>query len=201
MKTLSADGFYRSAYKTLTYVIIVFWCLFGLCFFYEYYSKKILYPLGFKEETLDCAKEYDLEPALVFAIIKTESGFDRNAESTKGAKGLMQITPETGKYIAEKLKIVNYDLSDAKTNVRFGCYYLRYLIDDFTVAATAIAAYNAGEGNVRIWLKNKEYSDDGRSLKEIPFKETRAYVKKIYESFRKYKKLYGKLLDKTVKNG
>ena len=200
METNNADGFFSAAYKIVTYVLIVFWCFFGLCFFYEYYSKKVLYPLGYREEVLDCAREYDLNPALVFAIIRVESGFDSNAQSGKGATGLMQITTETGKYIAEKLKVVNYDLFDAKTNIRFGCFYVRYLTDGFADARTAIAAYNAGEGNVRIWLENKAYSDDGRTLKEIPFKETRVYVNKIYESFRKYKKLYGKLLDKSAKN-
>ena len=200
METNNADGFFSAAYKIITYVLIVFWCFFGLCFFYEYYSKKVLYPLGYKEETLDCAREYDLDPALVFAIIRVESGFDCNAQSGKGATGLMQITAETGNYIAGKLKIINYNLLDAKTNIRFGCFYVRYLTDGFSDAKTAIAAYNAGEGNVRIWLENKAYSEDGKTLKEIPFKETRVYVKKIYESFRKYKKLYGKLLDKSVKN-
>ena len=193
------EKFYKIVYKSLAWLLIAFWGLAALAFAFEYVARKKLYPLGFKDAVIETASEYGLEPALVFAVIKTESGFDENAVSAKGAKGLMQITDETGAYIAAKLRIVTYDLFEPRTNIRFGCYYLRYLLDGFTDVKTAVAAYNAGEGNVRNCLADKKYSDDGVTLKDIPFKETERYTEKICESFGKYKKLYGKLLDKVAK--
>ena len=199
MKCGGNEKLYKFIYKALSRLLIAFWVVAAVLFAYEYVARKKLYPLWFKETVIETATEYGLEPALVFAVIKTESGFDENAVSAKGAKGLMQITDETGAYIAAKLRIVSYDLFEPRTNIRFGCYYLRYLLDGFSDVKTAIAAYNAGEGNVRNWLTDKKYSEDGVALKEIPYKETARYTEKICESFRKYKKLYGKLLDKVAK--
>ena len=108
----------------------------------------------------------------------------------------MQITLSTAEYIAKRVNINEYDLQDENINVRFGCYYLRYLIDKFKDIETAICAYNAGEGNVALWLNNPSYSSDKKTLVYVPFLETREYIKKIQENFSKYKKLYGKFLDK-----
>ena len=108
----------------------------------------------------------------------------------------MQITPKTGEYIAKLSGAKKYDLLDAETNISFGCYYLSYLYDKFDKIETVICAYNAGEGNVSEWLKNEEYSNDGESLRVVPYSETREYIKKIKKTFEKYKKLYGNILDK-----
>ena len=156
-------------------------------------------PFKYKKEVIFYSEYYDLDPALVLSIINAESGFDSAAESSAGAIGLMQITPKTANYIAERTGAVNYDLTAPDTNIDFGCYYIKYLLNKFENVSTAIAAYNAGEGKVRNWLTDKKYSEDGVALKEIPYKETARYTEKICESFRKYKKLYGKLLDKVAK--
>ena len=95
------------------------------------------------------------------------------------------------------LKESDYEIFSIDTNIRYGCYYLRYLIDKFKVEKTALSAYNAGEGNVLSWLKNNKYSIDGKSLNTIPFKETEEYIKKVYKSYDKYRKLYGNIVDKT----
>ncbi len=158
------------------------------------------YPLRYRDYVLNSAEEFDLSAALVFSVIKTESSFIADAVSPKNAKGLMQLTDETGAYVAKMLNVSDYDLFDAQTNVRFGCRYLRYLIDEFGVIETAITAYNAGEGNVKSWLKDTRYSNDNTTLFAIPFSETEKYLKKIYKSFRKYEKIYGKLLDKKQKS-
>ena len=139
---------------------------------------------------------YGLDRALVFAMIKTESGFDKNAVSSAGAIGLMQITPKTAEYISKVLGEQDYSLTEAHTNIRFGCYYLRYLLNKFSDLDTALVAYNAGEGNVIKWLKDNNFSTDGRALNYIPFKESREYIKKIKQNTKKYNKLYNKILDK-----
>ena len=158
--------------------------------------KTILYPLPYKETIFNYSREYGLNNALIYAVIKTESNFKPKAVSEKGAKGLMQITDKTGEYISRMKKIKTYDLFDEQTNIEFGCYYLAYLIKSFDSEELAVIAYNAGEGNVRSWLANPKYSDDNKNLKYIPFPETREYVKKVKKTFEKYKKLYVHILDK-----
>ncbi len=170
--------------------------VFSATLIFKHIQKKYFYPLLYSQSVFEFSKEYSLPPALVFAIIKTESSFDKNAVSSAGAKGLMQITDKTGKFIAKKLNASSYDLFDAKTSIQFGCYYINYLKQKFPAIETAICAYNAGEGNVASWLKNPLYSTDGKTLKTIPFNETSAYLKKIKKNFAKYEKLYGNILDK-----
>lgn len=155
---------------------------------------KMFYPLYFKEHIVEYAKEYRLPAPIVAAVIKTESNFDVFAESGKGARGLMQITPSTGSWIAEKLEIKNYNedmLFDPEINIRFGCWYIRYLSDYYENNLTlAFAAYNGGRGNVDKWLENNELSKDGKNLDSIPFKETRNFVLRVNKNNNMYKKLY-----------
>ena len=191
---------FKLSFKTISKVLFVilsgFWLVISLSFAVNCFSRVYLYPLGEKDIVLKYSNYYGLDSKIIFSIIKIESGFDRNAKSRAGAVGLMQITPETGDYIAELQGVENYDLTEAKTNVKFGCFYIKYLFTRFDDIDTAICAYNAGEGNVSIWLKNQEYSEDGKTLKEIPFPETNNYIKKFHKTFAKYDKLYGKILDK-----
>lgn len=128
------------------------------------------------------------EPALVFALIKAESGFRADAVSSAGAVGLMQLLPSTAEYVCERegMEFDEARLSEQEYNVTLGCLYLKYLLRRFPVTETAVAAYNAGEGVVGEWLGNPNYSKDGKSLLAIPYPETRAYVKKIV----KFKKIY-----------
>jgi soluble lytic murein transglycosylase len=160
-------------------------------------KRRYLYPLDYKETIVEYADCYGINRALVFAMVKSESSFNKKAVSSKGAKGLMQITDKTAEYIAKKLGVEEYDLFDEKTNVNFGCYYIKYLYVRFKDIETALVAYNAGEGNVSLWLTNEEYSKDGKTLLNIPFNESREYLQKIKLNFENYKKLYGKLLDKN----
>ena len=158
--------------------------------------KTFVYPLPHKETVFRFSAENGLNNALVYAVIKTESNFNPQAVSQKGAKGLMQITESTAKYIAKLKNVDKYDLFDENTNIEFGCFYLAYLSERFSSTDLAIVAYNAGEGNVCKWLNNPKYSDDKKSLKAIPFPETRAYLKKVKKTFEKYKNLYPYILDK-----
>lgn len=182
-------------YVVLTILITVCLCvsIFNVVILIE---KKLLYPLKFKNEIITHCEKFDLDPLLICAIINTESSFNPSAKSKKGANGLMQLTDDTAKYISEMTNISDYDLLSPDTNIYFGCFYLRYLLNKFKNQKTALAAYNAGEGNVKLWLNNPEYSNDKSTLSLIPFPETREYLKKIYKSLEKYRKLYGNLLDK-----
>ncbi len=183
-------------YKFLLVVLIACWIFFALFSVSTCYQINYLYPLKYKEIVVERADYYGLDRALIFAVIKTESGFNANAKSKAGAKGLMQITEKTAEYIAQRLCLKNYDIMNVKTNVNFGCYYIKYLLVRFGDLDTALIAYNAGEGKVASWLTDKNYSDDGKSLKNTPYQESNEYIIKIHKNFKKYKKLYKKILDK-----
>lgn len=177
-------------------IIIAYLVLFFALFVRGVIMKKYIYPLKYSEIVIKYSKEYNLNSALIFATIKVESNFNENAVSNKGAIGLMQIKESTANYIANMLKEKEFDLYNANTNIKYGCHYLNYLIKRFNNIETAIVAYNAGEGRVSEWLKNKEYSENGITLTKIPYKESKEYKEKIIESFRKYTKLYKNILDK-----
>ncbi len=158
------------------------------------YLLQAKYPIRYQEFVEDYAKEFDLDEALVYAVIHTESKFDTYAESSAGAKGLMQLTDETGGDCADRLKIKDFSpeqLFEPDVNVRFGCYYLRRLIQEYDgITETAIAAYNGGPGNVNKWLLDSRYSSGDGRLYEIPFRETRNYVKKVTEAYWHYQTIY-----------
>ena len=139
------------------------------------------------------AEEYGVPEHIVYAVIKTESGFDASAQSGAGAIGLMQLMPDTFEWLTDS-KLCEYldrgMMYDPDTNIRYGVYYLSYLFGRYRDWSTALAAYNAGPGNVDEWLADAEYSSDGVTLKRIPFKETRNYVKKVNIASEKYKSLY-----------
>ena len=106
----------------------------------------------------------------------------------------MQITPSTGEYISKLIGDSNYNeskLLDPETNIKYGCFYFRKLLDDFDGNLTcAIAAYNGGEGNVRKWIKKDENGMKTLNEKDIPFSETRSYIKRVNKYFKIYKFLY-----------
>ena len=187
----------RIIFKALLFYLVICWILFGVLFASRIIERRYFYPLSYKETIFEYADYYGLSRVLIFAVIKTESSFDKNAQSKKGAKGLMQITDKTANYIANKLGVDDYDIFNVDTNVNFGCFYIKYLYNRFKNMKTALVAYNAGEGNVALWLLNTELSDDGKTLKEIPFSESREYLNKIEQNFIKYRKLYTNILDKT----
>ena len=106
-----------------------------------------------------------LSPALVYAVIKAESGFDEKAISRSGAVGLMQLLPATAEFVCrtEGLEFSPDRLTEGGYNIKLGCRYLNYLLERFSAEETALAAYNAGEGTVRTWLADERYSADGKS--------------------------------------
>lgn len=134
-----------------------------------------------------------LDPYLVSAIIHCESGNRPKVISGSGAIGLMQIMPDTGEWIAKKLNVEGYTvdmLYQPEINVKFGCWYLRFLLDRFSGdLELAIAAYNAGQGTVDKWMNDEAIFRDGR-LVDIPFPETANYIVKVQRAYEKYKQLY-----------
>lgn len=157
---------------------------------------KIRYPIKYENLVSKYAEEYELDPYLIYSIIRTESAFDAMAVSKKDARGLMQIMPETGKWIAEKLKIENFNAEDLYTpekNIMMGVWYFKYLMKQFNNDVNlAIVAYNAGPGNAQNWLNNENISSDGVVLDKIPFSETEKYQKKIVETYKIYQNIYCK---------
>lgn len=158
-----------------------------------YIAGKSLYPLKYEDLVEKYSKRYDLDPFLVLAVIKVESGFRYNAVSHKNARGLMQITEGTGKWGADKLGLKDYSaekLFDPEANIHIGCWYLNSLYKQFGDTELVLAAYNAGSGNVTKWLGDDELSPDGKTLDRIPYKETEKYIRKVKNSYTIYKKLY-----------
>ena len=154
----------------------------------------LLYPMKYDVIILINAELRGLPPELVYAVIRAESRFDAGAVSKKEARGLMQLTRTTADWAAEELRLNDYTfdkIHDPELNILIGCWYLWRLHKQFDgVAETALAAYNAGSGNVAKWLLTAENSSDGLTLRYIPFGETRIYVKKVKDNLKIYDLLF-----------
>lgn len=153
---------------------------------------KFLYPQRYADLVEREAAQFELDPDLVYAIIKTESGFDSQAISSAGAKGLMQLTQETFDWISSLYPAEDggADVFQPEDNIHCGCALLRLLLDQYGSLEVALAAYNAGMGNVSQWLESGDYSHDGETLHTIPYPETDAYVEKVQRTYQIYQKLY-----------
>jgi soluble lytic murein transglycosylase len=157
----------------------------------------VTYPLYYRELIELNAAEFSLDPAHVAAVILCESGFREKAVSVDDARGLMQIIPQTGEWIAGKLGAgADFDPDDLykpEFNVRLGCWYLGWLMDRYdNDMRSATAAYHAGQGKVDQWLMDSALSDDGATLKTVPQtnRETAKYVIKVLTAYEKYRELY-----------
>ena len=155
------------------------------------------HPVLYSEYVTKYAKEYDLPEAVLYAVIKTESGFDETARSSRGAMGLMQLLPDTYEWICTREKIP-YDaekIADPETNIRCGAAYLAYLKNEFVIWETVYAAYNAGHGRVREWLADEDIADNGHLI-AIPYPETETYVSRVSDAV----KIYTRILEEQSKN-
>lgn len=174
-------------------ILIILIALVVVYFSVTFIAKKYVFPYKYSEYINTFSEEYDIDPLLVLSVIKTESDFNENAISNRGAKGLMQIMDKTGAWAAEEIGI-NYFLPNMlfnpEINIRMGCWYLANLETEFTDLDLVLAAYNGGSGNVNKWLEDPEYSKDGEKLDYIPFKETKKYVDKVNTNYSIYKYLY-----------
>lgn len=158
-------------------------------------TQKILYPFPYRDKVEENAARYRVDRFLAISVMKVESNFVEDATSKSGAVGLMQIMPETADWIATCLdedppsikKLHNSD-----TNIKYGIWYLAELEDEFFGNdVLALAAYNAGRGNVHHWMESNGWRKNFSDVDAIPFNETRNYVKKVLYCREKYVKLYG----------
>ena len=158
-------------------------------------AERLLYPRKYEALVDQWAETYGLDPLLVDAFIRTESGFDPQATSSVDARGLMQMTEETFLWMRSKIApeepLTFADLYDPDTAIRFGCYYLhlcmvRYKGD----VSTAAAAYHSGWGTVDQLLQIEEHSADGETLQGFPYNQMHHYVNKITACYQTYQRLY-----------
>lgn len=157
-------------------------------------TMKRLYPLEYSETVYKYAEKYEVDPLLIFSIIKAESNFRHDGVSTSNAIGLMQLMETTAEELADKLGINYTDetiLYNPDINIQLGTKYISELIKQYNGNyILAVAAYNAGPGNVAKWIENGQIKEDGSDVENIPFKETNNYVRKIVRNYRIYQKIY-----------
>lgn len=156
---------------------------------------KHFYPQDYSQYVTMYAQKYDVDEALVYSVIRTESGFRSEVESSAGAIGLMQIMPDTFEWLQTLLEgEVIYDdsaLVDPQINIEYGTYFLSFLLDHYDdKELLAVAAYNGGVANVDSWLSDEQYSSDGITLDDIPYNETAQYVKRVQNTKAVYETLY-----------
>ena len=163
-------------------------------------QKKFLYPFPYRSTVENYSARWKVDKFLTVAVMKVESNFSEAAHSQSGAVGLMQIMPETATWIAYQLgeppeevaEDIN-NLREPETNIRYGTWYLAELEDEFKGNdVLALAAYNAGRGNVHEWIKQNHWSENFSDVDKIPYAETRDYVKRVLHCREKYHELYGK---------
>ena len=150
---------------------------------------QLLYPHPYAEQVKQLAEEYALDEALIYAVIRTESGFDEQAQSKAGAQGLMQLMPATAEWIAKKADLGEIEgrLFEPELNMRLGCWYLTWLRNYYNGdIRQALIAYNAGLSNVDGWIA------EGVTFDNLPFKETADFLNRIETSTKVYNYLYYK---------
>lgn len=184
----------KLAARILVTLVTVSLCILLLGFAFAKVTEAF-YPRKYSEIVEKYSAEYSVEPELVFAVIKCESGFDPDAVSRADARGLMQMTEETFEWLQTKTGdtgLITDDLFDPEVSIRYGVKLLSLNLQEFGDEAAAVAAYHAGRTAVAGWLKNEEYSADGNTLDAIPYAETRAYVERVQKTRKIYETIYRK---------
>lgn len=157
------------------------------------YAAQKMYPRKYSEYVEKYSKEYSVDTAFCYAMIKCESRFNKDAHSAAGAKGLMQLTDDTYNWVCNRIFKKEQSeelLYDPETNIRCGIYYLSYLKSEFSSDSTVVAAYNAGPNKIKEWLSRSEYSADGKTLTTTPYAETNNHIKKVLSAKDIYNELY-----------
>ena len=156
---------------------------------------EMVYPFGWRSEVSEAAERTGLDPFLVAAVVREESSYYPRAVSRAGARGLMQLMPATAQPMAENrgLAFRNGSLLDEPgANVQLGTSFLAGLVREFGDPRIALAGYNAGPKRARQWWKERKTDDVEAWVEQIPYDETRQYVKKVMFSWEEYKRIYGK---------
>jgi soluble lytic murein transglycosylase len=151
------------------------------------------YPRAYWDTVEAISKKYSVDPLMVLSVMREESMFDPDARSIAGALGLMQLIPQTAFRLNGTLRLgVNNTahIRNIKNNIQLGIYYLSSLIKEFGSYTYALAAYNAGEERVRKWIQKGNYKSPDEFIEDIPYAETRNYVKRVITTFFEYRRLF-----------
>ena len=171
-----------------TLIFISFFVIVGVLVGSAALYTSIKYPIKYQDLVTKYSAEYSLDKNLVASLINEESSFNKDSVSSKGACGLMQITPSTAKFICQELgqEYEKSNLFVPEKNIEYGCFYLNYLRKKFVDEKVYLSAYNAGESTVRLWLNDSSNSKDGVTLYKIPYNGTSEYVNKIIDGKKMY---------------
>ena len=186
----------KKLYKVIIVIIIAILLILAIekIFNIKQIILKKIYPKMYSEYVEKYAKEFNVDPLLIFSIIKAESNFNENAHSSSGAKGLMQLMEATALEIANKINepLIEQDsLLEPEKNIMIGTKYYAELLKSYDGnMLLALTAYNAGMGNVNEWIKNGIIKQDGSDIENIPYKETNMYVRKIINNYKMYETIY-----------
>ena len=160
----------------------------------ESMQRQYLYPYPYRSVVEHYAAKYKVDSSLVAGMILSESKFRNEAKSHRGAIGLMQLMPETAMWISEQLDDKEYELSELREpqkNIEYGTWYIASLEEEFEGNdVLALAAYNAGRGNVHDWMEERHWDMNFNEVSAIPYEETRAYVASVLKNRKKYLELY-----------
>ena len=172
-------------------IIILIFSLIKIVKVQNIFLKK-MYPLEHEEYVDKYSEEFGVDKYYIYAIIKAESNYDVQAQSSKGAMGLMQLLPTTATEVANNLeiKLLEGTLYSPEINIMIGTKYFANLHKIYNNEMLAIAAYNAGPGTVNKWIADGSIEEDGTNIENIPYKETNMYVRKIINNYNIYKQLY-----------
>ena len=181
--------------KTIYRILLIIFLIIFTYISYKFICRKIIYPTKYDKYVEQAASENDIDPYLIYAIIKQESNFNKDSISNKNAKGLMQILDSTAEETAIKIDYIDsrdIDLYDSTTNISIGTKYLKSLINRYNGNIyLGICAYNAGLGNVDKWILSEDiYLNEHLNISNIPFKETKTYLTNILKYYQKYIDLY-----------
>ncbi|WP_420795396.1 lytic transglycosylase domain-containing protein [Desulfofalx alkaliphila] len=186
---------FRQKKKKMPYIkLILLLAIMLFVLFKSHDLAKQIYPFPYRESITHHAIANNIDPYLLAALIKTESNFNPEATSPAGARGLLQIMPDTGMWIADQMGRTDFNpdqLYNPEISINMGAWYLSNLKKEFPGdQALILAAYNAGRGNVSNWLENGYWTGETKNIDQIPFAETRHYVRKIMWNYKVYKLLY-----------
>lgn len=184
----------RKAAPRAVVLLILLAALAIFAYYVPEYTKDKVYPMKYGEFVAKYSKEYNIDENFIYAIIKTESNFNENAESEVGARGLMQIMEDAYDWVKFRIsdeRDVTYDkMFEAELNIEYGSFMLGYYYEKYGSYELAAAAYHSGMGSVDGWISEGIIDPEGPDISDIPSDKTRHYVKKVMKAFDAYNNLY-----------
>ena len=184
----------RKSKKKFGAVLVFLVILAAVAMLLPYVCREYIYPQKYSGYVEDYAERYNFDKNMVYAVIKTESGFNPEATSDVGARGLMQLMNDAFDWVKYRMNderdITYDDMYEPMYNIEYGTFMLSILYSEYGDYETALAAYHSGRGTVNGWLKDSEYSSDGKKLDNIPSGKTAHYVNKVMNNYRIYTELY-----------